>query len=1338
MDLPSTIINRSFSRNVLLGLFLCFSVIVKAQQQFVFTTIDSKNGLSENRVRTILQLQDGRMVITTEGVTNIYDGTSFKYLHPRASISPLSGYSGFHHGYVDKDYVWIKDRGKLMLIDIKQERFVSKPDSVLSQMGIKEPLADFFVDAFQNYWVLTSSGKLIFRNAAIGKASVFLKNLATAAKTTDPLYDIAVINKQLFLFYKSGLIICYDIRTAKELYRTRSLSKVEEAKYNNTLMVAQSENSLFQIRNGSAGVMLAYDIKTRTHTKILQTDYWLNTISVDNKGNLWVSCAIGLWFIDKSLKEKEFIPSFKLIDGTAVNTEASTLYNDSQGGLWIGTFNRGLLYYHPDRFKFKNVGATFFGTQAIDIVITCFEQTAQNAILLGTKRGLYNYSPKSSKLSIFSDLAADLDCISMSKDSRNRIWICTRNKGVYTLQNHQLKHIDKLGLNCRYIVEKPDGEFLVATSEGLAVFNPGNWVFQRLKLSVNGELPGSVSRLVPFDKHSFLGISNTGLFVYNSERNSILYPLNKLLKNENQNYTTIFKDSRGIVWVGTQDGLIVWQPSKTKLNSLFTDDGLVNNSIKGINEDEQGQIWITTAGGVSRIFVGTKANELHFSLANFNHYDGVIENEFNPSATFVSNDGELVLGGVNGFNIIDLKKAEARKLQKPLFTGFTLFGNAVKPGAFYDGNILLKNAIASTESIELNYDQNFISIQFSALNYVNPTQTYYRYRLEGIDDEWREIAGQNGTGSASYTNLSPDTYVLKVKAASNSREWSDEYAEIRVTVNPPFWKTPVAYVVYLVLGSFLLYISLSYYKRWAREHLMRKNEERLNEMKFNFFTNVSHEFRTPLTLIITPLESILKEVKENALESRLKLVHRHALNLEHLVNQLLDFGRLEISGEKLNLCFGDFVDFVMQFQDLFGKLAQERQIDFSIESEKPELFMYFDKDKLQKVLNNLLSNAFKFTPTGGTIKMRILQSESHRNSDMVALEVIDSGSGITETDLLKVFDRFFQSSTTKGGSGIGLHLVKEYITSHSGDVTVESEPNVKTVFAVTIPTNLAPEKTYSDRAGAVAEDVIDHPIISTRSNTETLLIVEDNDDLRHFLLKELSGKYEVFEAADGETGERVALSTLPDLIISDIMMPKVDGFELCERIKSNVATSHIPVILLTARASKELTMTGYKAGADEYLAKPFNLEILLLRIEKLIAQKNQRHSAFSKKLEIHPKEITITSVDEQLIEKALNCMEKNMDNPDYSVQQLSLDLGMDRTVLYKKMQSITGLAPSEFIRSIRLKRAAQLLTQGQYRVAEVAEKVGFNTQKYFSRYFQEAFGVSPSKYAQNERNAEKQ
>ena len=1325
----------SILRRILFCCYITCCVTSQAQQHLVFTPIDSKNGLSENRVRNIEQLNDGRMVITTEGVTNIYDGASFKHLHLKeTNICPLTGYRGFLHAYVDKDYMWIKNGGRLMLIDIHHECFVPKPDSILVSMDICESVSDFFMDAGKNYWVITSSDKLLYRNAQKGKTSVFLQHVSVPIGKKDELQDVAVVQGQLFLFYQSSLMVCYDLNTTKELYHTYYFSKEEQALYNSqTLMVVQSKNSLYLLRNGSAGIMLGYNIQKREWTKVLKTDYGLNTVSIDNEDNLWVSCRAGLWYVDKTLQKKQLTTSFVLVDGVEINTEVSTLYNDSQGGLWIGTFNRGLLYYHADRFKFKNVGKAFFGSQLKDIDVTCFTENAQGAILVGTSKGLYSYTPETTKLSLWQGLPADIACISLTKDSKNRIWLCSSNTGLYCIENMKVRKYDLSGVNILQIHETLDGQLFMATNlNGIGTFNPETGQYQRISLTPKDNQLNTISQLIHFGSQTLLGRGNSGLFIYDYKRNKLIQPQTDPLRNGNQQFNCIFRDRRGITWIGTQDGLNAWLPARHEFHTLYTDNGLVNNSIKGILEDKQGMIWITTSGGVSRINVLDNGKKLHFSIANFNHFDGVIGNEFIENATFATSRGLLLMGGINGFNVIDLDKPWVfKRLQKPLFTNFMLAGTSVKPGETYSGNPILKQSITTTKQVELNHNQNFIGIEFSALNYVNPTQTYYRYRLQGVDDDWREIVAPNGTGNASYTNLAPGTYVFEVNAANNSKEWTDEHATITIVVKAPFWKTPLAYFVYLSVALLLLYLSLTYYKRLTQQRLVRKNEEKLNQMKFSFFTNVSHEFRTPLTLILTPLESILKEIKDTALEPRIRLIYRHARDLQNLVNQLLDFRRLEISGEKLNLTFGDVVEFVRQFEDLFGKLAEDKKIGFSIIADVPEIYMYFDKDKIYKIINNLLSNAFKFTPQRGFIMVQLSHVIENQNSGFIQLKVQDTGSGIPENELPHVFNRFYQSPGIQGGSGIGLHLVKEYVKLHSGEITVESEQNRRTIFTVQIPDNLTPEKTESETLVTTPEVALGEKAATDISGRQKILIVEDNDDLRNFLTNELSAQYEIIEATDGESGEQKAILKHPHLIISDVMMPKMDGFELCRRIKSNLQTSHIPVILLTAHSSEEHKLSGYQSGADEYLSKPFNLDILLLRIEKLIEQQNRRKEEFSKKIEVNPSEITISSIDEQLIQKALGCIEKNMNNPDYSVQQFSQDMGMDRTVLYKKLQSITGLAPSDFMRSIRLKRAAQLLAQGQYPVAEVAEMVGFNTPKYFSKYFKEAFRVTPSQYGQN-------
>lgn len=1181
-----------FHRFVLICCLCFLAFALNAQPNLMFSPINSVDGLSDNQVRNIVQLKDGRMVITTQdGTTNLYNGTTFKILHQKTKEgSKLTGYNGFLHSYTDNDYVWIKNNSILKLIDIARERFIPRPDSVLKEMGITEGAADFFMDVHKGYWIRTVTDKLMYRAFGSEKAVEFGSDVSKPFGEEETLLDLAVVGPQAFLVYRSGLMVCYDVPTRKLLYKTNSLSSAERMLYDFTLMVAQSDRHLYMVRNGEASIMQQFDTKTQRWSTIMKVDYWLSTVSVDVNLNVWVSCARGLWWMDRQTGVSRFYSSFKMVDGTDVTTEANTMYNDSQGGLWLGTFNHGLLYYHPDRFKFRYYGKSLFGSVKNDFNVTSFKALSKDKILVGTSMGLYEFNPVSGVLKPSSALSSPVQ----------------RPKSIYTCT---------------------------------------------------------------------------------------------------------LKDRRGLVWMGTPDGLLVQRPDR--LQTLYKEDGLVNNCIKGLLEDEEGDLWVSTSGGVSRITVSADGS---FLISNFNQYDGVIKNEFIANAIYKTTDDLLFIGGVNEFNVLDLnRKWVLMKLQKPLFTDFAVFGKSIET----------ERSITATEKIELNHRQNAISIRFSALNFVNPTQTYYQYRMKGVDDQWHASFEASGAGSASYTNLAPGTYVFEAKAANNSNEWSDEVAQMTIVIHPPFWRTPWAYLLYTVLAVLLVNLVFSTLRRKTQQRLAKKNEAQLNELKFKFFTNISHEFRTPLTLILTPLGSIMQELKGSATEQKVRSVYKHAQDLMQLVNQLLDFRRLELGGEKLQLTFGNLAEFLDQFQLMFDKLAQWRKIDFVVDAKEEELFMYFDQAKLYKVVNNLLSNAFKFTPEGGSITLVF-----YRKDAVVCIEVVDSGVGIPASELPLLFNRYFQGANAKEGSGIGLHLVKEYVELHQGSVTVESVPGVKTVFRLELPVNLEPASVEVGQPQVPLMTQVDAVQGSAVNVTCTVLVVEDNAELRTFLVSELQKTYLVLEAADGAQAEKIAFAELPDLIVSDVMMPVMDGLELCKRIKSDVRTSHIPLILLTAKASEEHKLSGFQCGADEYLAKPFSMELLLLRIRQLIELKEKRKHSFTGKIEVNPAEITISSLDEQLLQRALDCMERNMGNADYSVQQFSQDMGMDRTVLYKKLHSLTGLPPSEFIRSIRLKRAAQILLQGGRPIAEVSEMVGFNTQKYFSKYFKEAFGVLPSQYAQ--------
>ena len=530
-------------------------------------------------------------------------------------------------------------------------------------------------------------------------------------------------------------------------------------------------------------------------------------------------------------------------------------------------------------------------------------------------------------------------------------------------------------------------------------------------------------------------------------------------------------------------------------------------------------------------------------------------------------------------------------------------------------------------------------------------------------------------------------------------------------------------------------------KQAEREAIEReKQREALDQLKFRFFTNIRHEFRTPLTLIMTPLSTLMQEVREEGVRQKLAAIYRSAENLLGLINQLLDFRKLEMGGERPKLSSDDMVRFVRYVHATFRDIAQSRGVIFTFDSECRYLPVPFDKGMVQKIINNLYSNALKFTPSGGYVATAIkLVREGGR--EFAEIEVADSGCGITEAEQQAIFERFYQSESNdphQAGSGIGLHLAKEYAELHGGRITVSSAPGKGSVFSVLIPTGAQEQPTCE--AQAADEQVVEAEEKKKEKakkaaaaelspgRRKTLLIVEDNREFLHFLAAQLSSKFHVLKAANGEQGEEVANKKFPDLIISDLMMPGIDGVALCRRLKGSIHTSHIPVILLTARLSDEAKIECYSAGADSYIAKPFSFEVLLTRIEALIEQQEKRKKLFHKTVEVTPSSVTTTSLYEELVKKALLCVEKNIGNPSYSVDNLGADVALSRSQLYRKLQSILGISPHEFILSIRLKRAAQLLKDTQYNISEISDMVGFNTIRYFNRYFKDEFGVTPTQY----------
>jgi len=573
-----------------------------------------------------------------------------------------------------------------------------------------------------------------------------------------------------------------------------------------------------------------------------------------------------------------------------------------------------------------------------------------------------------------------------------------------------------------------------------------------------------------------------------------------------------------------------------------------------------------------------------------------------------------------------------------------------------------------------------------------------------------------------------------VRAADEDGSWNEQVLELSIRILPPFWKTPLAYILYslLLIGGLLLARHILLQRAAMRFALAqeRKEAQRLHEldmMKIRFFTNVSHEFRTPLSLILTPLDKIIQHTDDPARKAQFNLIHRNARRLLNMVNQLLDFRKLEVQELRLNTNKGDIVRFIKELSYSFTDIAEKKNIDFSFREAIPSLCAYFDPDKMERIIFNLLSNAFKFTPEGGEVAVNL----DYDPAGTLILKVKDTGIGIEKDKQEKIFERFFQNeipgSMVNQGSGIGLAITWEFVRLHNGTIKVESAPGEGSCFTVTLPVVAAEEEVVGPVV--VAPAVEDKK--GKKSKKQTVLLVEDNEDFRFYLKDNLRVYFNILEAVNGKEGWQKTLGSHPDLVVSDISMPEMNGIDLCRKIKEDKRTAFIPVILLTALTGEEQQLRGLETGANDYMTKPFNFEILLSKIRNLLAQQETARKTYQKQVEASPSHPKVESSDEKFIRQALDLVEKNMANPGFSVEEMSRELFISRVALYKRLLALTGKTPIEFIRSVRLKRAAQLLEKSQHTVSEIAYEVGFNNPKNFSRYFKEEFGILPSAWQKN-------
>ena len=717
--------------------------------------------------------------------------------------------------------------------------------------------------------------------------------------------------------------------------------------------------------------------------------------------------------------------------------------------------------------------------------------------------------------------------------------------------------------------------------------------------------------------------------------------------------------------------------------------------------------------------------------------DGIGNMAFNNHSITCTQQGEILMGGSGGYLRINPRFINYRHESHPvIYTSLYLANQRMEVGSKNSsGRILLNKNIQLLNEITMDYSDSNFALEVSSMDYNSLHKLQYAYRLNK-DEEWVKLEGNR----IYFNKLSPGTYQLEVKVYENNNSYKNSKAScLTIHVLPPFWLSVPAYIGYtLLLAGVIIFFFLKMKRKHIRNLSQQKREmeiiqqHEMDEAKMRFFTNVSHDLRTPLSLIIIPLEKLLSSNLEKGVKEELELIHRNSETLLNEVNQLLDFRKLDQQKTQLMLSHGNLSDFVKEVCGSFIPQAVKKGINIRLHINETKMDMDFDRNKIQRILLNLLSNAVKYNYENGEVIVA-LDKITANGTENAQIQVADTGIGIKDENKDKIFDRFFQeqhSTTTYIGNGIGLHIVKEYVTMHHGTITVENHIPQGTIFTITLPVthNYAVNDEKQDEA-EIREKAVDEVSDTTDTHKTSLLIVEDNDDFRNFLINCLKGTYQVFDAPNGKEALEILAHQSIQIVISDVMMPEMDGMELCRKIKTDIRYSHIPVILLTARTADEHELSGLKEGADDYITKPFNLEILLLRIQKILKWTKNNHEKF-KTIDISPSEITVSSLDEQLIEKAIRAVEENMDNSEFSVEELSSYVGMSRGHLYKKLIMITGKSPLEFIRILRVKRGKQLLEQSQLNVSQIAYQIGLSP-KQFTKYFKEEFGYVPSEYIKN-------
>lgn len=1265
-------------------------------------------------INSIFQDDMGFMWVGTRSGLYRYDG------HDYEAVSEGGQYSDIQQDI--KGRMWVKKGHGYILYDPKTCLFLNEVQTA-AELGASVWIEELRIDPKGNFWWSEGQDIWFCSNALDAR-----RHVGTAE---GQVYDIFCRNDMAYVLTIDGRLYRYALGQDGSLvslpmmgpYSGKPLENMDFRFHcvfvdsSRNIWISQGTQGVWYYPAGSEdGICLC----AGDHENSIQGGF-ISDIEEDGNGNVWfASDHGGVTICSRKAKVLARLHSVADDENSIESNGVLSLYRDNDGNIWLGYTKNGISIYRGENRAWSLSHLETFHRHDIPDDVNAVCEDREGNMWFGTDgHGLVRKNMRTGRETVYntgnsvlgSDVVTDIHC-----DEEGRLWIGTFYGGLSCIESGVMRTYsyeeDGSGLasvNVWSVDHDDAGRIWMGTlGRGLQSLDPETGRFETYSSS-DGYLPNdAIHDICCADDGNVYVATSYGFAIFNPQTRT-----SRMFSSESDMaslvVTGVFVDSRGLVWLD-EDGLL--QVYSSSADSLYTLGHPQLKAVRGINEDRSGIIWVMTDSGLCRVDVAdAKSRHPVFNVSSFT-FPRIKNLHFNQRSSCLTSSGELVIGAFDGYIDFSPVRFEAQSRTKSSSLYFT---------RLYSGNKMLQKSLEFKDEICMEYGQSVVSMQYACLDYFSVLERDIYYRMEGLSDEW--IMTDKDMRRLTFTNLSPGRYRLWL--ASDVADLSDAVS-MRIRVLPPWWAAWWAIMLYVLSVIAALVVTGLMLKRRAREkkeHMERSlNQERrhyLDEMKMQFFTNVSHDFRTPLTLILTPIEDRLAKDPQLRNDSFIMSIHRNAKRLNDLVNEVLDFRNMETFGSELKLASGNLVSTVSDTVASFRLMAENMSVSLTMSSMPQSLVFDYDHVKVQKIVTNLLSNAFKYTPAEGQIDVRILNPAD----GMVRVEVRDSGKGIPDGDKRRIFERFYQAKGSESGSGIGLHVVREFVLLHGGDVTVSDNEPKGTVFAFTLPVR---EHSVEPVSSGIRNDEVMKE--DSGEKRPTVLVVDDNDDFRAFMKSALKDEYHVLEASDGVAALKIVGEEDLDVVISDVMMPVMDGAELCRRMKQDINTSHIPVILLTAKSLQEDEMEGLEAGADDYLTKPFNMSILRLRISKFIEWKKRAKKLFERELEITTEQITLTSMDDRFLQQAINVINDNIGNPDFSVSDLSAALYMHRTSLYKKLVYITGKTPVEFIRAIRLKRAAALLeTDGIY-VSEVAYMVGFNSPKVFAGHFRDEFGCSPSEY----------